>query len=182
MPEKTPSRPHEDFLFHLGNSQHDQMIGWMAIGETPPRMTTMERARMERKMRNQTAEPRQGLDQDVRQEFARFNPHDMEQMDRDFLHMDRAGIRDRIPVSVLAAYDHYRYYVERQRWGIVRVLARFIGDDQVYLVAVKATHGGYLEIFDARGGPLVSGRKYADEGMTWDGEMGACRESVIYDD
>ena len=182
MPEKTPSRPHEDFLFHLGNSQHDQTIGWMAIGETPPRITTMERARMDRKMRSQSAEPREGLSEEARQEFIRFNPHDMEQMDIDPMQMDVPGIRDRMPVSVLAAYDHYRYYVEQQRWGIVRVLSRFLGDDQVYLVAVKATHGGYLELFDARGGALASGRKYKDEAITWDGEIGACRESVIYDD
>ena len=177
-----PEEPMEPLRNDPNSTCHDETVTWLASGDRPNPLTTMERARMERKHRRSSASPRPDLSEQVRLGFLRFSPHDDGEMQTGAFRMEVAEIRDRLPESVLSSFDHYRHYVEGHRWGEVRLLSRYIGEDRVMIVAVRATHGGYLEIFDDHGTPLVSGRKFQDENVCWDGEFGACRESVIYDD
>tara|TARA_Y100001934_G_C12285463_1_gene742076 strand:- start:675 stop:1232 length:558 start_codon:yes stop_codon:yes gene_type:complete len=177
-----PEEPMEPLRNDPNSTCHDETVTWLASGDQPNPLTTMERARRERQLRRSSASPRPELLEQVRHGFLSFNPHDDGEMEADVFRMDVAEIRDRLPESVLSSFDHYRHFVEGHRWGFVRLLARYMNEDRVLVVAVRATHGGYLEIFDAHGMPLLSGRKFQDEAICWDGEFGACRESVIYDD
>ena len=85
-------------------------------------------------------------------------------METDCFHMDIAEVRDRLPESVLLAYDHYRHYVEGYRWGAVRVLARYVGEDRVLVVSVRATQGGFLRSLMSLGPPWSAGVGFE---LTW---------------
>ena len=164
------------------STQHEEMVTWLASEDRPHPLTTMERARQEREMRRSSAAPRPELLENVRHAFLSFDPQDQTEMEADAFPMDGHEIRDQLPESVLFAYDHYRHYVEGHRWGAVSLLSRYVGEDRVFVVAVRGSHGGYLELFDVTGTPLASGRRFRADLVRWDGEFGACREAVIYDD
>ncbi|MEC7750444.1 MAG: hypothetical protein VX405_02940 [Myxococcota bacterium] len=176
------TEPMEPLRHDPNSTAHEETVTWLASGDQPNPLTTMERARREREMRRSSAAPRPELLENVRHAFLSFDPQDDSEMEIDCFHMDIAEVRDRLPESVLLAYDHYRHYVEGYRWGAVRVLARYVGEDRVLVVSVRATQGGFLEIFDVAGTPLVSGRRFRADLVCWDGEFGVGRESVIYDD
>ena len=164
------------------STPHEETVTWLASGDRPNPLTTMERARRERELRRSSAAPRPELLENVRHAFLSFDPQDESEMETDAFLMDGAEIRDRLPETVLFAYDHYRHYVEGDRWGIVRLLARYVGEDRVLVIAVRASQGGFLEVFDVTGTPLVSGRRFRADLVRWDGEFGAGREAVVYDD
>ena len=91
-----------------------------------------------------------------------------------------AGDVARLPASVRESYGYYYTNVEENDWGTARIYEHEFEGQTVYAVTVT-TDGddGYIETFDAAGGPLLSGStNYGPS--SWDADFAAVRASVIY--
>ena len=87
-----------------------------------------------------------------------------------------------LPQSVRDSYQHYYDHAEANDWASVYISQHPVDGESVYMVATR-TDGSdnYMELFDASGTALASGRAIENEPRDWDTTFGDCRSGVIYD-
>ena len=114
--------------------------------------------------------------------FGSFDLTDAELRDVGAVDTHADGALAALPAGVRKSYQHYYNHCEAQDWATVSVSKHAMGEQMVWMVATR-TDGSdnYMELFDAAGSPLASGRAIENDPRVWDRHFGAIREAVVYD-
>ena len=128
-------------------------------------------------------EERRGLSPDrAKEAFADFDLSHYENARLNELDERDPAVMERLPQSVRDSYQHYYDHAEANDWATVYISKHPLDGESVYMVATR-TDGSdnYMELFDADGVALASGRAIENDPRDWDSTFGDCRSGVVYD-